>query len=153
MLGGGPRALAAPLSCRHPSWCTDGVHPALDVENISLHNHTPPPSSRGSTAQIQDERSAMLVAAKERGYYEHYSGKRVGFQGTKFTIKEATLFNVSSPTGERHRAGVLRWKGAGGMEAGFAWPGDGWGPGCFPPKPARSTAHGIVHHARALCGV
>jgi MEKHLA domain len=43
----------------------------------------------------------MLAAAKKQGFYEHYSGRRVGFKGSRFTIQEATLFNVSAPTGAR----------------------------------------------------
>lgn len=60
----------------------------------TLQRHCPP-------AQVQADRSQALAAALEKGYITGYSGWRRSFQGTRFLIKDAILFNVMSPTGRK----------------------------------------------------
>lgn len=69
------------------------AHPAHNSQHIAAP--LPP------LAQVQADRSQALAAALEKGYITGYSGWRRSFQGTRFLIKDAILFNVMSPTGRK----------------------------------------------------
>lgn len=80
------------------------------------------PSSRSAepVEPIQTDRSAALAAALEKGFIDDYEGWRTSFQGTRFRISGATVFNVEAPGGERvGQAALIRsWEWEDGSKGG-----------------------------------
>ena len=81
---------------------------------------TPSSKSADPEEDIQSDRAAALSAALANGHVDNYSGWRRSFQGKRFLIKNATIFNVDSPSGERlGQAAILRnWEYEDGSEDG-----------------------------------
>lgn len=52
------------------------------------------------SAQIQEERAAMLAEAQKRGFVADYSGWRRSLKGTRFKLIDVLLWNVISPGSE-----------------------------------------------------
>lgn len=81
---------------------------------------TPSSKSADPEEDVQSDRAAALSAALANGHVDNYSGWRRSFQGKRFLIKNATIFNVDSPSGERlGQAAILRnWEYEDGSEDG-----------------------------------
>ncbi|KAK2077084.1 hypothetical protein QBZ16_004718 [Prototheca wickerhamii] len=82
-----------------------GNQMALELFETDFEELAGTPSTRSADNEVevmvvQADRSQALAAALEKGYITGYSGWRRSFQGTRFLIKDAILFNVMSPTGE-----------------------------------------------------
>lgn len=84
------------------------------------------PSTRSADREeaIQSDRAAALASALENGFIDDYEGWRRSFQGTRFKISRATVFNVEAPSGERvGQAAILRaWEYEDGTVGGPAAP-------------------------------
>ena len=51
--------------------------------------------------QVQDERTALLAAALEKGFVDNYEGDRRTLKGRAVHVSACTLFNVDAPSGEQ----------------------------------------------------
>ena len=67
------------------------------------------PSSRSAEPEkdIQEDRSTALAAALEKGFIDNYEGWRKSFKGNRVMIRDATLFNVEAPNGDRVGQAVI----------------------------------------------
>ena len=52
----------------------------------------------GLMSQAQDDRNQILEAAAENGVIRNYTAWRQSVKGKRFQIKDATLFNLETPT-------------------------------------------------------
>jgi hypothetical protein len=70
--------------------------------------------------QVQANRAAVLAQVTAKGYVDGYEGWRNGLKGTRFLVKDATVFNVDAPSGERQgQCAVIRcWQYEDGTEGG-----------------------------------
>jgi len=50
---------------------------------------------------VQEDRNKALESAAEDGVIRNYSGWRQSLKGTRFHIKDCTLFNLETPTGKK----------------------------------------------------
>lgn len=57
------------------------------------------PSSTSAEPVHRDERRRLLDEVGRRGFIAHYSGIRIGKNGRRFRIKEATVFNLLDNSG------------------------------------------------------
>jgi hypothetical protein len=101
-----------------------GNSTALSLFQTSWEELVGTPSSRSADPEeaIQSDRSAALSSALENGFIDDYEGWRRSFQGTRFKISKATVFNVEAPSGERvGQAAILRaWEYEDGAVGGPA---------------------------------
>jgi hypothetical protein len=83
---------------------------------------TPSTKSAEPIDGIQQDRSSVLNKVLEKGAVDDYQGDRISFQGTKFRILKATLFNVEAPSGDRvGQAAVIKsWEFEDGRKGGEA---------------------------------
>ena len=51
--------------------------------------------------QTQEDRNKALESAAEEGVIRDYTGWRQSLKGTRFQIKDCTLFNLETPTGKK----------------------------------------------------
>ena len=58
------------------------------------------PSRLSAQTLAQPARAALLKQVAERGYIDDYSGIRIARSGRRFTIHQATVWNLISPTGQ-----------------------------------------------------
>lgn len=81
---------------------------------------TPSSKSADPNKEIQSERSELLAQVLDKGHIDGYTGWRRTFQGKSFRITDATVFNVSSPPGERigQAAMITKWEFEDGTEGG-----------------------------------
>ena len=52
----------------------------------------------GWMSQAQEDRNQILEAAAENGVIRNYTAWRQSLKGKRFQIKDATLFNLETPT-------------------------------------------------------
>ena len=64
-------------------------------------------SNHGVHPQAQEDRNKALESAAEDGVIRDYSGWRQSLKGTRFQIKDCTLFNLETPTGKKVILGPL----------------------------------------------
>ena len=57
--------------------------------------------------QAQEDGNKALESAAEDGVIRDYSGWRQSLKGTRFQIKDCTLFNLETPTGKKVILGFL----------------------------------------------
>lgn len=81
---------------------------------------TPSRESAAPDKEIQEDRSALLAQALEKGYVDDYEGWRKSFKGKPFKVSNATIFNIESPGGAAVGQGaVLRqWEYEDGTQGG-----------------------------------
>lgn len=96
---------------------------ALDLFETDWDHFTggiPSTTSADPEREVQEERTALLNRVLEEGYCDDYQGWRRSFQGTRFKISKATVFNVDSPSGQRvGQAAVIReWEYEDGRKGG-----------------------------------
>lgn len=53
----------------------------------------------GGQEVVQTDRQKLLEEAAEKGAIQDYSAWRVSLKGRRFEIRDATLFNIQSPSG------------------------------------------------------
>ena len=63
----------------------------------------------GVHPQAQEDRNKALESAAEDGVIRDYSGWRQSLKGTRFQIKDCTLFNLETPTGKKVIPGPLTY--------------------------------------------
>lgn len=72
---------------------------ALELFEYSWDELMGKPSSASAEPAHRDERRKLLDEVGRRGFIEDYSGIRIGKNGRRFRIKNATVFNLSDDTG------------------------------------------------------
>jgi hypothetical protein len=58
------------------------------------------PSRESAEPARQEARENVMRTVREKGYVDHYSGVRIAASGRRFTIEEATVWNVRSASGD-----------------------------------------------------
>lgn len=71
-----------------------GNQSALQLWKLSLSDFLGTPSRETAEPVHRDERSALLKRTREFGFIDDYSGIRIASDGQRFTIHQATVWNV-----------------------------------------------------------
>lgn len=93
---------------------------ALDLFEAEWDDLVGQSSSISADADAQEDRSNALGKALEGGKAEDVTGWRRSLKSTRFQIKGATVFNISSPTGEvlGQGAKIGQWEFEDGRKGG-----------------------------------
>ena len=75
---------------------------ALSLFAMSWEEFTAMPSRFTAEASIRAERERLLAEVKERGYIDDYAGVRIAKNGTRFSIAQATVWNLIDDTNQRY---------------------------------------------------
>lgn len=80
----------------------------------------PSSSSAEPVDEIQSDRSAALAQVEEKGVIDTYQGWRTSLQGTRFHIKDTTVFKVDAPSGQNQgMSAIIRlWEYEDGRQGG-----------------------------------
>ncbi len=73
---------------------------AQKLFEMSWEELTRLPSRLSAELPNQAERSRLLQQVSERGYISHYEGIRISKTGRRFMVRGATVWNVSTESGE-----------------------------------------------------
>jgi hypothetical protein len=71
-----------------------GNQSALQLWKLALSDFLGTPSRETAEPVHRDERSALLKRTREFGFIDDYSGVRIASDGQRFTIHQATVWNV-----------------------------------------------------------
>lgn len=77
-----------------------GNQAALKLWEMSWEELTRTPSRLTAEAPERDERARLLAAVTARGFIDDYSGVRVSRAGRRFRIARATVWNLTTESGE-----------------------------------------------------
>ena len=88
-----------------------GNQQALDLWELSWAQLTSTPSRLTAESMNRDERARMLAVAEKQGYYSGYRGIRISSTGKRFSVEDATVWNVVDASGARvgQAATFARW--------------------------------------------
>ena len=68
------------------------------------------PSRQSAAPHARAERAALLARVRLRGFIDDYRGERVSASGRRFTIEQATVWNLPSGSGRSGQAATFaRW--------------------------------------------
>jgi hypothetical protein len=89
-----------------------GNRAALVLWEMSWDDFTRTPSRLTAEAPNREERAKLLEAVTRNGFSDNYSGVRISKSGRRFEIFRATVWNLTSETGERcgQAATFSEWK-------------------------------------------
>lgn len=74
-------------------------HTAQQLFEMEWDEITSLPSRLSAEEAVQDERNALLKRVTDNGYIDDYSGVRVAKSGSRFQIKDATVWNLQDRSG------------------------------------------------------
>ena len=77
-----------------------GNRAALALWEMSWDEFTHTPSRLTAEATKREERAKLMEVVTRQGYFENYSGIRVSKTGRRFEISGATIWNLTSETGQ-----------------------------------------------------
>lgn len=60
------------------------------------------PSRRSAEAPLREERQALLGRVARDGFIDDYAGIRISVRGTRFSIRDAIVWNLIDPQGAIH---------------------------------------------------
>jgi hypothetical protein len=80
---------------------------ALQLFEMSWEEFTALPSRLSAEAPNQAERARLLQAVTRQGYIDDYSGIRIAKSGKRFMIREATIWNLLTETGQHYGQAAL----------------------------------------------
>ena len=85
---------------------------ALQLFEMSWEEFTVLPSRLSAEAPNQAERARLLDAVSRQGYIDNYAGIRIAKSGTRFMIRDATIWNLLTEAGEYYGQAALirRWE-------------------------------------------
>jgi hypothetical protein len=68
------------------------------------------PSQKSAAPHARAERAALLARVRVRGFIDDYRGERVSASGRRFTIEQATVWNLPAGAGRSGQAATFsRW--------------------------------------------
>ena len=74
------------------------------------------PSQQSAAPAARAERAALLARVRERGFIDDYRGERVSASGRRFTIEQATVWNLPPGPGRSGQAATFaRWSRSDGI--------------------------------------
>ncbi len=79
-----------------------GNRAALGAFRARLDQFIGMPSRLSAEAPLREERQALLDRVSAAGFIDDYAGIRVRLDGTRFRIKNATVWNLIDAEGMRH---------------------------------------------------
>ncbi|KLN59735.1 hypothetical protein WH96_16265 [Kiloniella spongiae] len=74
---------------------------ALDLWEMRWEDFTRTPSRKTAEPEFRDDRAVMLKQAKEKGYFDNYTGIRISRSGKRFLIKKAIIWTVPPVIGSK----------------------------------------------------
>ena len=77
-------------------------HAALTAFRASLEQLVGMPSRLSAEEPLRGERQALLDRVTRHGFVDDYGGMRVALDGSRFLIRDATVWNLIDEEGERH---------------------------------------------------
>ena len=77
-----------------------GNRAALELWEMSWAELTRTPSRLTAEAPNRDERARLLEIVTRRGFIDDYSGVRISKSGRRFRIARATVWNLTTDTGQ-----------------------------------------------------
>jgi hypothetical protein len=77
-----------------------GNRTALALWELSWEEFTRTPSRLTAEAPNREERARLLEVVTRKGFSDNYSGIRISKSGRRFEISKATVWNLTSGTGE-----------------------------------------------------
>lgn len=80
---------------------------ALSLFEMDWDEFTSLPSRLSAEAPNQAERCRLLEAVTREGYIDNYSGVRIAKSGKRFTINNATIWNLLTPEGRHYGQAAL----------------------------------------------
>lgn len=80
---------------------------ALKIFAYSWHEFTRLPSKHSAEPVNQAARAAILAQVANHGFAHHYQGVRIAQNGTRFLIKNATIWNLVDETGAPYGQAAL----------------------------------------------
>lgn len=85
---------------------------ALNLFAMSWEEFTALPSRLSAEEPEREERERLLLEVSAHGYIGHYRGVRIGRHGRRFTIEDALVWNLRSPSGAPYGQAAMfeRWK-------------------------------------------
>ena len=72
---------------------------ALNLWEMSWEGFTQTPSRQTAEPEFRNDRAAMLQQAKDKGYFDNYTGIRISSSGKRFLIEKAIIWTVPSVEG------------------------------------------------------
>ena len=84
-----------------------GNQRALDLFEMSWEEFTVLPSRLSAETVNQKERAKLLDAVTKHGYINNYSGIRIAKSGRRFMIRDATVWNLMTPSGQYYGQAAL----------------------------------------------
>ncbi|WP_218044306.1 MEKHLA domain-containing protein [Kiloniella majae] len=72
---------------------------ALNLWEMAWKDFTKTPSRKTAEPEFRDDRAAMLDQAKEKGYFDNYTGIRISSSGKRFLIQKAIIWTVPPVVG------------------------------------------------------
>ncbi len=76
-----------------------GNSTALNLWEMSWDDFTQTPSRKTAEPEFRNDRAAMLQQAKDKGYFNNYTGIRISSSGKRFLIEKAIIWTVPSVEG------------------------------------------------------
>ena len=67
---------------------------ALNLWEMPWNDFTKTPSRKTAEPEFRDDRAVMLEQAKEKGYFDNYTGIRISSSGKRFLIEKAIIWTV-----------------------------------------------------------
>jgi len=74
---------------------------ALSLWEMSWEELTRTPSRLTAEAPNREERARLLETVTRHGFIDDYSGIRISRNGRRFLIRQATVWNLITPSGDR----------------------------------------------------
>jgi hypothetical protein len=74
---------------------------ALSLWEMSWEELTRTPSRLTAEAPNREERARLLDTVTRHGFIDDYSGVRISKNGRRFRIRQATVWNLITPAGDR----------------------------------------------------
>lgn len=75
---------------------------ALNLFELSWDEFIQLPSRLSAEPVNQAERERLLAEVTRQGYINHYEGVRISKSGRRFLIKNATVWNLTDPSGKHY---------------------------------------------------
>jgi hypothetical protein len=93
-----------------------GNQVALDLWEVSWERFTTTPSRLTAEPDSRPERAHMLAQARNKGYYDGYTGVRISSMGRRFMVEQAVIWTVIDLAGSSvgQAATFSSWKHEGG---------------------------------------
>lgn len=76
-----------------------GNQAALNLWEMNWHQFTQTPSRLTAEPVNREERSRMLLQAKNQGFISDYHGVRISRSGKRFFVDQAIIWNIIKPDG------------------------------------------------------